>query len=198
MVKGSDPFRLSMMKTKINYFSGALLTLVTYSATAADAHSVRQEIELFFSSDVGNIVLIILMLLFLLWLLLPLAVFGLKRKLNNLIRENKNLTGENKTTNKILAEIRDELAVVNAKENATDYTEQAEKAFDEDIIKELIEENKILTRESKETNKILADIRDELAAISEEEDASDYTEQAKRPVYEGITLDTYNEIKFDP
>ena len=25
-----------------------------------------------------------------------------------------------------------------------------------------------------------------------------FTEQTKRPVYEGISLDTYNEIKFDP
>ena len=186
------------MKTKINYLCGALLTLVTYSATAADARSIRQDFELFFSSDVGNIVLIILMLLFLLWLLLPLAVFGLKSKLNNLIRENKNLTGEYKTTNKILAEIRDELAVISAKENTADYTEQPEKAFDEDIIKEIFEENKILIRESKETNKILADIRDELTAISEEENTSDYTEKTEKAVYEGIALDTYNEIKFDP
>jgi len=142
--------------------------------------------------------LIILMLLFMLWLLLPLAVFGLKSKLNNLIRENKNLTGENKTTNRILAEIRDELSVISEQDNTAEHTEQAEKAFDEDIIKELIEQNKILTRESKETNKILADIRGEIATISEEENTPDYTEQAKRPVYEGITLDTYNEIKFDP
>ncbi len=187
-----------MMKTKINYFFGVLLTLVTNSATAADVQSIRHEIELFFSSTVGSIVLIILMLLFLLWLLLPLAVFGLKSKLNNLIRENKNLTGENKTTNKILAEIRDELSVISEQDNTADYTEQAEKAFDEDIIKELIEQNKILTRESKETNKILADIRHELAAISEEEDTSDDTEKTKKPVYEGVSLDMYNEIKFDP
>jgi len=186
------------MKTMIRYFSGALLTLVTYSAVGADAHSIRHEIELFLNSSVGNIVMFILMLLFLLWLLLPLAVFGLKSKLNNIIRENENLNRESKELIKLLAEIRDELIALSKQETTKAYSDKPERTSDQDVIKDLIQENDNLTRENKETNKILADIRDILTALSAEETTHDGSEQSERADSDDITLDTYNEIKFDP
>jgi len=181
----------------IKVFSGTLLSLVTYSATAADAQSIRHEIELFLTSGLGNIVLIILMFLFMLWLLLPLAVFGLKTKLNNLIRENKILTRESKETIKILADIRDELAAISKEATTIAYTNQAERASDEGITKDLIQANN-LNQENTETNKILADIRDILAALNTEGTEEDYSKQPERAFSEYTTLDTYNDIKFDP
>jgi len=185
------------MKTMINVLSGLLLTLATYSASAADAQSIRHEIEQFFTSGVGSIVLIILMLLFLLWLLLPLAVFGLKSKLNTLIRENQNLTGDSKETIKILSAIRDELAALSKEVTTITYTDQSESASDEDLATDLIQGNYNLHRDSDETNKILADIRDILAALNAEQAAEDYSEQAERADTDDVKPD-YDEVKFDP
>lgn len=181
----------------IKYYSGALLSLVTYSAAGADAQSFQDEVELFLTSGVGNIVLFILMLLFLLWLLLPLAVFGLKSKLSKLIQENNKLARDSKETIKILADIRDELAAIRKEETTIVYTNQHERASDEGITKDLIQENN-LNRESKETNKILTDIRDILAALSAEETTEDYSEQPERADTGDVKLDIYNQIKFDP
>jgi len=182
----------------IKYYSGALLSLVTYSAAGADVQSFRDEVELFLTSGVGNIVLFVLTLLLLLWLLLPLAVFGLKSKLSKLIQENNNLARDSKETIKILADIRDELAAIRKEETTIVYTNQHERASDDGITKDLVQENNKLNRESKETNKLLTDIRDILAALSAEETTEDYSEQAERADTEDFKLDIYNEVKFDP
>jgi len=174
-----------------------MLTLVTFTTAGADAQSIRHEIELFLTSGVGNIVMIILMLLFLLWLLLPLAVFGLKSKLNALIRENQNLNRESKETIRILSDLRDELTAYNSEETTIAATNQLERASDEDITKDSIQEMKHLARESKEANKILAEIRDILAALNTEGTTEYYSEQPERDGTDDIKPD-YNEIKFDP
>lgn len=113
-----------MTKKMIKYYIGASFALIPYYAAAADVHSIRHEIDLFFSSGVGGIVSIILLLLLLLWLLLPLAVFGLKRKLKDVIKESRE-------TNKLLAEIKNVLTVVSAEETREAYTEQPESAANE-------------------------------------------------------------------
>ena len=156
------------MNKMIKYFIVALLMLVSYSTAAADAESIRHEIEAFLSSGIGSIVSFILLLLFLLWLLLPLAVFGLKSKL-------KQLTREASETNRILADIKGT------------YKIRAENN----------ESNEILAHIN-ETNKILADIRDELSVLKEEESPTADTEQSKTTVYEEDAGDLYDQIKYDP
>ena len=160
------------MNKMINYFIVALLMLVSYSTAAADAESIRHEVEVFlfklFSTGIGSIVSIILLLLFLLWLLLPLAVFGLKSKL-------KQLTREASETNRILADIKGT------------YKIRAENN----------ESNEILAHIN-ETNKILADIRDELSVLKEEESPTANGEQSKTTVYEEDAEDLYDQIKYDP
>lgn len=160
--------RRSAMNRMIKYFIVALLMLVSFSAAAADAHSMRHEIAVFLSTGVGSIVSIILLLLFLLWLLLPLAVFGLKSKL-------KQLTREASETNRTLADIK-ETYKIRAENNET---------------------NEILAHIN-ETNKILADIRDELSVLNEEETPTANTEQSKTTVYEDDEADLYDQIKYDP
>ena len=136
----------SVMKTMIKLISGVLLTLTTYSAAGADAQGIRHEIELFLTSGVGNIVLIILILLLLLWLLLPLAVFGLKTRLNTLIRENKELTSASKETARTLSDIRDELVALKKEETTIVYTNQPDRPSDEDTTENLMQENNNLNR----------------------------------------------------
>ena len=160
--------RRSAMNKMIKYFIVALLMLVSYSTAAADAESIRHEIEAFLSSGIGSIVSFILLLLFLLWLLLPLAVFGLKSKL-------KQLTREASETNRILADIK-ETYKIGAENDET---------------------NEILAHIN-ETNKILADIRDELSVLKEEESPTADTEQSKTTVYEEDAGDLYDQIKYDP
>jgi len=160
--------RRSTMNIMIKYFIVALLMLVSYSTAAADAESIRHEIEVFLSTGIGSIVSIILLLLFLLWLLLPLAVFGLKSKL-------KQLTMEASETNRILADIKGT------------YKIRAENN----------ESNEILAHIN-ETNKILADIRDELSVLKEEESPTANGEQSKTTVYEEDAGDLYDQIKYDP
>ena len=49
-----------------------------------------------------------------------------------------------------------------------------------------------------ETNKILADIRDELSVLKEEEFSEANSEQSKTTVYEEDAGDLYDQIKYDP
>ena len=49
-----------------------------------------------------------------------------------------------------------------------------------------------------ETNKILADIRDELSVLKEEESPTANAEQSKTTVYEEDAADLYDQIKYDP
>jgi len=119
----------------ITYFFGALLASISFSAAGANANSIRHEIEVFFSSGVGSIVFVLLLLLFLLWLLLPLAVFGLKRGLKDVIRESRE-------TNRILADIRDELAALSAEETTQAYTEQSEAVVEKEIAADLYDQIK--------------------------------------------------------
>ncbi len=156
------------MNNMIKSCFGALLLLASCRVTAADAESVRHEIEVFLSSGVGNVVSFILLLLFLLWLLLPLALFGLKSRL-------KQLTREARETNKALAEIR-----------------ETNKAFIESN-----ETDEILAHIDK-TNRILADIRDELSVLNEEEEPVAEMEPTRKTVVVEDTADLYDEIKYDP
>jgi hypothetical protein len=120
---------------KLNkYYYLVPLTLVSCSV-AADTHSFRHEIEVFFSSGVGSIAFVLLLFLILLWLMLPLAVFGLKRRLKDLIRESQE-------TNRMLAEIRDELAVLSADETTGINAEQPGYVDDEKISADLYSEIK--------------------------------------------------------
>ena len=114
------------MKYVFLFVSLALFMLISCRVAAAGTDSVRHEIEVFFSTGVGNLVFILLLLLFMLWLLLPLAVFGLKRKLREVIRENRE-------TNRLLAEIRNELTAISADEATASYPEQAPKAADQNM-----------------------------------------------------------------
>lgn len=122
------------MNKLIKYYYGVSLTLVSCNA-AADTRSIQHELEIFFSSGVGSIVFVLLLLLVLLWLLLPLAVFGLKRRLKDLIRESQE-------TNRILADIRGELAALSAEETAEFYAEQHRNIADEKIPSDLYSEIK--------------------------------------------------------
>lgn len=122
------------MNKVIKYYYGILPTLVSFSA-AADTPGIRHEFEVFFSSGVGSIVFILLLLLILLWLLLPLAVYGLKRRLKELLIENRE-------TNRILADIRGELATLSAEATTEVYAAQPEKADEGKISADLYNEIK--------------------------------------------------------
>jgi hypothetical protein len=116
------------MNTIIKYTSGVPFALASCGALAADSHGIRHEIDVFFSGGVGNIVFVILLILLLLWLLLPLAVFGLKSRLRDIVRQNRE-------TNRILSDIRRELAALSSQARIdTDdtYTEQPAKPADEE------------------------------------------------------------------
>lgn len=98
------------MRNTSRLYTGALLAQASCSTSAADAYSIRHEIDVFFSSGIGSIVFIVLMLLLLLWLLLPLALFGLKSKIKGLIRENRE-------TNRLLTDIRNQLAALSVEDD---------------------------------------------------------------------------------
>jgi hypothetical protein len=97
-------------------YIGIFLALISFSVSGADTYSIQHDVEVFFSSGLGIVVLIFLMLLFLLWILLPFAVFGLKSKLKDIIWENRE-------TNKILSDIRDELATLKSDDSMDTDTE---------------------------------------------------------------------------
>ena len=110
-----------------------LAALLMQLAVSADAHTVRNEIEGFLATGIGNVVFIILLLLSLLWLLLPLAIFGLKSRLKKLIRETRQ-------TNELLTEIRNELASVASEDTADDTGKLTAKVTDNYATKDLYEE----------------------------------------------------------
>ncbi|MBT8438440.1 MAG: hypothetical protein KJO91_01850 [Gammaproteobacteria bacterium] len=114
-------------------FSAAILLTLLSHAAGADTHSIQHEIEVFLSTGVGTFVFILLSLLFLLWLLLPLAVFGLKSRLKTLIRESRE-------TNSILADIRNELAAIEAENSDMDTNVSPAKTTDRQNPQELYEE----------------------------------------------------------
>ena len=163
-------YGVNVMKQMIRYSIGALLVLLPYSAMAVDAENIRKEIEVFFSSEVGNIVSIVLLFLFLLWLLLPLAVFGLKSKL-------KKLTRETRESNRMLADI------MESNKMLADTNDAGE-----------------ILAHINETNKILADIRDELSVLNEEEEPEPDVsiERSKTTVREEGSAAYYDEVKYDP
>jgi hypothetical protein len=115
------------MKYVFSYVSIALLTLVSFNAAAADNGSYRNDFEVFLSTDLGKFVFVLLLLLLMLWLLLPLAVFGLNRKINLVIKEIRE-------TNDVLTEIKDVLAAISEEETTATCTEQTGKSTDEDIV----------------------------------------------------------------
>ena len=152
----------------IKYVYGVLLVAVSPGAAAADAESIRHEIEIFLSSGVGGIVSIILLLLFLLWLILPLAVFGLKSKVRRLtseIRESNRMLADIMASNKALAETSD----------TGELRDQLE-----------------------ETNRILADIREELSVLNDDDEPEVSPEQQGAVVREEGATDYYDEIKYEP
>lgn len=102
-----------MTKNVIKLYSGVVLCLDSAKAVAAEPSSIQHDIEVFFSSGAGMIILILLLFLLLLWLLLPLAVFGLKSRLKEIVREQQE-------TNRMLSDIKNELAAV-----SEDDTQQA-------------------------------------------------------------------------
>ena len=118
--------RPTIVKYVFLFVSLALFVLISCRVAAAGTDSVRHEIEVFFSTGVGNLVFILLLLLFMLWLLLPLAVFGLKRKLREVIRENRE-------TNRLLADIKGELTAISEAETVTEFAAQAPKAADQNM-----------------------------------------------------------------
>lgn len=115
-----------IIKYVFHFISAALFVLISCRAATAGTDSVRHEIDVFFSTGVGNIVFILLLLLAMLWLLLPLAVFGLKRKLREVIRENRE-------TNRLLAEIKGELTAISDDESMAEYPAQAAKSADQNM-----------------------------------------------------------------
>ncbi len=145
------------------------LASFSFTAVAADPQSIRQEIEVFLSSGIGNIVSIILLLLFMLWLLLPLAIFGLKSKLNR-------LRSETRETNRMLADI------VESNRVLADTNDASE-----------------ILGHINETNRLLAEIRDELSVLKEEDvPVADEPPLSKSTVYETGSADYYDEIKYEP
>lgn len=57
----------------------------------------------------------------------------------------------------------------------------------------------MVSSQIEETNRILADIREELSALSEEEEAPPVkAERSEVNIYEEDTADLYDEIKYDP
>ncbi len=115
------------MKTVMRILSAILPALISSPAVAAATGSFSHEIEVFLSTSVGNIVFILLLLLVMMWLLLPLAVFGLKRKLREIIRQNTE-------TNRLLAEIRDELGTIGEDETAAAYSAQTKRSADPNMV----------------------------------------------------------------
>jgi len=158
------------MNKTINYISVVLLLPVSFRAVAAEPESIRHEIEVFLSSGIGSVVSIILLILLLLWLLLPLAVFGLKSKLNR-------LTSETREANRKLA------AIMETNRMLADTNDAGE-----------------ILGHINETNSILADIREELSVLNEADPEEDETEQGKTTVYEeqGDSVELYDQIKYDP
>lgn len=183
--------RHTVMNKSIQYYLAALLAMASFSAAGADADSIQNEIGTFLSSGLGIVVFALLLILALLWLLLPLAVFGLKGKL-------KYLTEENTKTNRILTQLRNDFTALNVEEINAACAASARRSSDEDATSEMMQDNADLTREREETNKLLAEIRDILAAVSVEETPEAYTEQTKRTAEADITAELYNELKFDP
>jgi hypothetical protein len=183
--------RHTVMNKTIQYYLAALLAMASFSVAGANADSVQNEIETFFSSGLGIIVFVLLLLLALLWLLLPLAVFGLKSKLKYLIEENTK-------TNRILTELRNDFAALTVEEINTAEPAEAKISSDEGTTSELIQKNAGLTREIEETNKLLAEIRDILAVLSVEETSDADISQAERTAEANITAELYDEVKFDP
>ena len=157
------------MKNMIRYACAMLFASVSCSAAAADAESIRHELEIFLSSGIGSIVSIVLLLLFLMWLVLPLAVFGLKTRIRRLTREvseSNRMLADILATNKALAENRD----------ASDVAAHIE-----------------------ETNRILADIRDELSVLKEEDEpGARVVEQSPVDMPEDSAADYYDKIKYEP
>lgn len=157
------------MKNMIRYACGMLFAVVSCSAAAADAESIRHELEIFLSSGIGSVVSIVLLLLFLMWLVLPLAVFGLKTRIRRLTREvseSNRMLADIMATSKTLAETRD----------AGDVSAQIE-----------------------ETNRILADIRDELSVLNEEDvSGTSVVEQSSVGMQEESAADYYDKIKYEP
>ena len=179
------------MNKSIQHSLVALLAMASFSAAGADAESIQNEIGTFFSSGLGSVVFALLLLLALLWLLLPLAVYGLKSKLKYLIEQNTK-------TNRILTGLRNDFTALNVGEINAACAASASRSSDEDATSEMMQDNADLTRERAETNKLLAEIRDILAALSVEETPEAYTEQTKRTAEADITAELYNELKFDP
>lgn len=183
--------RHTVMNKSIQYSLVALLVIASFSAAGADAESIQNEIGTFFSSGLGSVVFALLLLLALLWLLLPLAVFGLKRKLKYLIEENTK-------TNRILTGLRNDFTALTVEEINTADTAQAERSSDVDASNEMMQKYDDLARVSEETNKLLAEIRDILAALSVEETPEADTGQTERTAEANITAELYKEVKFDP
>lgn len=179
------------MKKSIQYYFAALLVIASFTAAGADVDSIQNEIETFFSSGLGIVVFVLLLFLALLWLLLPLAVFGLKGKLKYLIEENTR-------TNRILTELRNDFAALTVEEINTAEPAQAGTSSDQDAASELMQQNDDLTREIEETNKLLAEIRDILAVLNEEETPEADTGQIGKTAEADITAELYDEVKFDP
>lgn len=183
--------RHTVMNKSTQYYLAALLAMVSFSAAGADAESIQNEIETFLSSGLGIVVFALLLLLALLWLLLPLAVFGLKGKLRYLIEENTK-------TNRILTELRNDFTALNVEEINASCAASARRSSDEDVTSEMMQDNADLTCEREEMNKLLAEIRDILAAVSAEETPEACTEQTARTAEADIKAELYNELKFDP
>ena len=183
--------RHTVLIKSIQYSLVALLAMASFSAAGADAKSIQNEIGTFFSSGFGSAVFALLLLLALLWLLLPLAVFGLKSKLKYLIEENTK-------TNRILTGLRNDFTALTLEEINTADTVQAERSSDADATNEMMQKYADLTRASEETNKLLAEIRDILAALSAEETPEAGTGQAERTAEANIKAELYKDVKFDP
>ncbi len=156
------------MNNAIQTALGAWLVTTPGVAAAAEAESIRQEIEVFFSSGIGTVVSIILLFLLLLWLLLPLAVFGLKTRLREIARETRQ-------ANSTLAELKDTGKALSA---ANDMAS--------------------LLAEIKAANSILAEIRDELTAIGDEAAEETAQDRPGRQEATENPAELYREIKFDP
>lgn len=111
----------------------ALLALSNMTAASAASQGMRREIEIFLSTGFGNLVFIIVAILLLLWLLLPLAVFGLKAKLKTVINETRE-------TNRLLTDIKNELAMIDAEATSTEDAEPHGKIDHKNATEDLYEE----------------------------------------------------------
>jgi hypothetical protein len=118
--------RQSNVKYVFRFLTVSLLVLISSRAVFAGTDSFRHDIEVFFSTGMGNIVFILLLLLIMLWLLLPLAVFGQKRKMREIIRQTRK-------TNRLLTKIREQLRAISEDETMEPDTEQAQKSADPDM-----------------------------------------------------------------